>query len=383
MIEHQVTLDTGVLSLRVREARYPLEALCGFAARDNPKRGFLFVSKVLGKHWPVTPGRMREIHAHLAGRLDLGAGPWLCVAMAETATGLGQGVFEALLEREPGAEALFMHSTRYRLADRPCLEFHEPHCHAPEQLLYEPLAPAPRARFRGARELIVIDDEISTGTTLCNLVAAYRRCNPRLERVHFVAITDFSGAEAPARWSRRLGLPVSTLSALKAELTFTPVPGKRGEPPPPAVGDNRRQSRQLAEHLSGRLGVADRVALPAADVQALAGDLTPGAKILVLGTGEYMHLPYRLGLELETRGLETHVQATTRSPIRLGADIHRRLVFRDNYGEGIANYLYNVEPAAFDRIILCHETPVDGLSDLMQKLGPVCTTYRHPDTLGA
>ncbi|WPL19672.1 hypothetical protein Thiowin_04813 [Thiorhodovibrio winogradskyi] len=380
MTEHRIELDTGVLRLRVRKARYPLEDLCGFAARDNPKRGFLFVSKVLGKHWPVTPGRMRELHAHLAWRLELGAGPWLCMAMAETATGLGQGVFEALLERDPSAQALFVHSTRYFLPGWPRLEFEEAHCHAPEQCLYEPREPHLRARFRAARELILIDDEISTGATLCNLALAYQRINPNLERVHFVAITDFSGARAASDWSRRLSLPVSTLSALEAELAFTPAASLANLPLPIAVGDNRRLPEQLAGHGSGRLGLDRPLALAEADIRHLARDLAPKARVLVLGTGEYMHLAYRVGLALEALGLKTLVQATTRSPIRLGADIQRRLVFQDNYGEGIPNYLYNVDPATFDRIILCHETPVDDLRDLVHNLGPACVTYRHPDS---
>lgn len=379
--ELDIDLDTGVLRLEVRETQYPLEDLCGFAARDNPKRGFLFVSKVLGKHWPVAPSRMREIHAYLAGRLELGPGSWLCLAMAETATGLGQGVFEALVQRQPQAEALFVHSTRYHLAGRARLEFHEPHCHAPEQLLYEPFDPSLRARFHSARELILIDDEISTGTTFRNLITAYQHINPHLERVHCVAITDFRGTGAASTWSGQLGLPIRSVSALEGEFSFTPGASRATQLPPAAVGDNRRRLEQLARHSSGRLGLDAPLALPPTDVQALAKDLASDAKVLVLGTGEYMHLAFRVGLELEALGLETRVQATTRSPIRLGADIQCRLVFQDNYGEGIPNYLYNVDPADYDRIIICHETPVDDLSDLMYQLGSACMTYRHPDQL--
>ena len=39
----------------------------------------------------------------------------LFIAMAETAVGLGQGVFEAWLRANPGREALFLHTTRYRV----------------------------------------------------------------------------------------------------------------------------------------------------------------------------------------------------------------------------------------------------------------------------
>jgi len=54
----------------------------------------------------------------------------------------------------------------------------------------------------------------------------------------------------------------------------------------------------------------------------------------------------------------------------VGAGVERRLVFGDNYGEGIRNYLYNVNPESYARVIVCHETPLgDGLSELAEQLG--------------
>lgn len=376
MSEHRIELDTGVLELRVQRAEQSLESLCGFAARDNSKRGFLFVSKVLGKHWPARPSRMGEIHAQLAAWLDLNSEPWVFIAMAETATGLGQGVFEAFLARQPAAGALFLHSTRYRVGDNAPLDFQEPHCHAPEQLLYTPLEPQARACFHQARELVLIDDEISTGTTLCNLVAAYRHHNPQLERVHVLAITDFSHmAQAAMDWETRLGLPVHCHALLKAEYHFTPAAHVQPAQVPVAVGDNHRRPDQLAR-TSGRFGLMAPIQVPTADIQALSAHLAPHARVLVLGTGEYMHLAFRIGQHLEAQGFDTWVQATTRSPIRLGADIRQKVVFADNYGEGIANYLYNVVPEDFDRIIICHETPVEDLASLVHNLGSACVTYR-------
>lgn len=375
MIEsRRVELPTGTLDVQVRESVFPLDELCGFAARDNRRRGFLFVSKVLGKHWPATPSRMRQIHEHLAAQLELGDGPWLVLAMAETATGLGQGVFEALLERRPDAEALFIHSTRYRLAGRSFLAFEEPHCHAPDQFLYEPLRADYLQRFETARDLILVDDEISTGTTLCNLVAAYRARNPQLERVHFVAITNFSGADCAERFAVRLGLPVQCVAALEGDFSFQPADLPQRPPAPAAVGDNRRRPDQLATQL-GRFGIDRRLRIPPADIARLAAGLAPGAAILVLGTGEFMHAAFRVGLELESLGFAVAVQSTTRSPILLGAEIGQRFVFADNYGEGIPNYLYNVESDAYARIVVCHETPRGSLGDLLQQLGPDSLTY--------
>lgn len=375
LTERAVRLDTGTLRVRVHDSTFELDELCGFAARHNRKRGFLFLSKVLGKHWPVTPTRMREIHTHLASQLNLGIGPCLFVAMAETATGLGQGVFESVLEQRPETEALFIHSTRYRVDGHRALEFQEAHCHAPDQLLYPPIQPERRRRFESARELVLIDDEISTGNTLCNLVESYRRLNPDIERVHFVAITQFGGADSAARFSARLGRPVECVAALHGEFAFEPSESWSTDEPLPAVGDNRRAPHQLAEDL-GRFGIDRPIAIPSADLERLAEGLEPDDPILVLGTGEFMHLAFRVGLGLEALGFSVAVQSTTRSPILLGADVGRRLVFADNYGEGIVNYLYNVAPDDHARIIVCHETPREGLNALIQCLGPRHRLYR-------
>ncbi|MGQ9659657.1 MAG: phosphoribosyltransferase domain-containing protein [Thermochromatium sp.] len=374
LTERTVRLATGTLRVWVRESVFTLDELCGFAARHNRRRGFLFLSKVLGKHWPVTPTRMREIQTYLAAQLDLGPGPCLFIALAETATGLGQGVFESVLEQRPETKALFIHSTRYRLAGRRALSFHEVHCHAPEQWLYLPLRPKWRARFESARELVLIDDEISTGNTLCNLVESYRRLNPNIERIHFVAITQFGGADSAARFSARLGLPVECVAALHGEFAFEPAESWSADEPLPAVGDNRRAPHQLAENL-GRFGIERSIHVPRADLEHLSEGLGPGDRILVLGTGEFMHLAFRVGLGLEALGFRVAVQATSRSPILLGADVGSRLVFADNYGEGIPNYLYNVNPKDYARLIVCHETPRAGLGDLLQNLGPHHRSY--------
>ena len=59
----KIDLKTGILSL---EENKKLDSLIGFGSRINKKRGFLFVSKVLGKHLPVKPFVMKNIYKELA-----------------------------------------------------------------------------------------------------------------------------------------------------------------------------------------------------------------------------------------------------------------------------------------------------------------------------
>lgn len=267
-------LETGVLTVEVREAAFPLEELCDFAARNNRKRGFLFLSKVLGKHWPAVPTTMRRVHAYLASKLDLGPGPWLFVAMAETATGLGQGIFEAVLDQHAGANALFLHSTRYRIPGRRFFQFEESHCHAPDQYLYEPLDADQRNVFRNAHELVIVDDEISTGSTLCNLVDTYRAHNPGLARVHFVAITNFSGERCAERFSARLGLPVQCVAALHGAFSFQSADEAYAENTAPAFGANVCEPGFVADRL-GRFGIDRQLHVPVDDIRGLVAGLEP------------------------------------------------------------------------------------------------------------
>ena len=53
-----IQLETGTLQLELKAGRIPLNRLLGFAARVSSKRKFLLVSKVLAKHYPVTPKMM-------------------------------------------------------------------------------------------------------------------------------------------------------------------------------------------------------------------------------------------------------------------------------------------------------------------------------------
>ena len=85
-----LSLPTGTLELDISDSAWPIDQVLGFAARDNAKRGFLFLSKVLGKHWPVTPSLMREVHENLAAGVPAPHGPVVFIAMAETAIGLGR-----------------------------------------------------------------------------------------------------------------------------------------------------------------------------------------------------------------------------------------------------------------------------------------------------
>ncbi|MES2259795.1 MAG: phosphoribosyltransferase domain-containing protein [Pseudomonadota bacterium] len=351
---YRVALPTGELELAVHDSAFELDALMGFAARANAKRGFLFLSKVLGKHWPAAPAAMTEIHASLESTIPELPGPVVFIAMAETAIGLGQGVFEAYLAARPGREALFLHTTRYRVDGVPTIEFEEAHSHAPRQFLHLPPDAATRALLLGAKALVLVDDEASTGNTFLNLCDACRRLNPGIERVHLAAITNFMGPAATAALTQRFGLPVTVGAVLNGEYRFDAGPAA-----PPASPAQRYDpaAERGASGGFGRFGLSGPLSVPADLVRRLAAQVRPGQRVLVLGTGEFMHPAYLLGAALAREGLDVVIQSSTRSPILTWGAVSAALTFPDNYGEGVANFIYNVTPGQYEHVLICHETP--------------------------
>jgi hypothetical protein len=345
----QILLPTGALEVSVTHGEHELDSLLGFAARANAKRGFLFLSKVLGKHWPVKPSEMHAIHARMAANVPASTGPVVFIAMAETAIGLGQGVFEAWLRAHPGRDALFIHTSRYRVGSAPIIEFEEAHSHAPRQFLHMPDDAAQRALLESAGTLVLVDDEASTGNTFLNLSNACRRINPHLAQVHLSTIINFMGTDATKQLTVRFGLPVTLGALVSGDYRFEP-----GESVPASLPAQLfdADADRGASTAFGRVGIARALAA----APECASDIAPGARVLVLGTGEFMHAPALLAAGLEQRGVDVVVQSTTRSPVLVWGAVSSALAFSDNYGEGVGNFLYNVTPGQYDHVLICHET---------------------------
>lgn len=361
-------LPGGVITATIDQAELNPDELFEFAARDNPKRAFLFLSKVLGKHLPVSPSRMQEIHERMARLIRSLPEPVVFIGMAETATGLGQGIFEAWLANRPGAVGVFVHTSRYRVAGFETVCFEESHSHAPSVYLHVPAEEPARERFLRARSLVLIDDEISTGNTLVNLAKACFQLVPSIEKVHLGCITEFMGLERRGELGSRFGLPTDIGALLSGCYSFE----SHGDhmmvtAVAQCLGSNEDR---INDNGLGRLGRIDQIAVPTEITRRLHASRTSDAPTLVLGTGEFMHPAFVLGRELQRLGGNVLMQSTTRSPIREWGSINSAQHFPDNYGEGVKNYIYALDPGRYGQIVICCETDCGGhLRELSRVLG--------------
>lgn len=351
------TLSCGTLSVTPTGGISAIDDLFEIAERRNPKRAFLFVSKVLGRHIPVAPEKMRAVYRQLVEQFPpLSDGPVLFIGMAETAVGLGAGVFDEVRQRV--SEPVYLTSTRHpQQADLLC-EFKENHSHATDHLIYLPDDTQLRQRVLNARTLVMIDDEATTGNTFINLLEALRNDGglKQIEQVIAVTLTDWSGDALPARCP----VPVRSVSLVQGDWHWQQDPDA-ALPPMPAVALNDAATVPITGKQSwGRLGMET----PAGDL-GRAIQAQPGEKILVLGSSEFVWEPFLLAERLAAQGAEVKYSSTTRSPIATGFAIESAIAFGDNYGLGIANFVYNVAHQQFDRILLCIETPVDSVDPLL------------------
>ncbi len=380
-----IKLDTGTLQLDLEPGRVPLNRLLGFAARVSSKRKFLLVSKVLGKHYPVSPKLMSWSYRALARMvLEHGAGTGsVWIGMAETATGLGYGVFEAGC-REGVEQALFIQTTRYHLAGLKRLEFEEAHSHATDFFLYYPEQPKHRAQFLSAKTLVLIDDEISTGKTFLRLIKAYQLVNPVLEKVFIVSLVNFAHPDDRATLENEAGVAVEWVCFRQGLLQFEDSRNIAIDSITVNVSGNGACKKALLAW-PGRVGLDAPISLEDDVIEQLYNSGFSRDKtrpILVLGTGECNAPAYLLGRELERQGFKIKVQSTTRSPIHQGNAIVSVCQFEDNYDDGIPNFIYNLNPDDYRDIILCHETPLGAaLTNRLQAWQALSARFElQPDT---
>ena len=343
----RVNLKRGKLDVAVRESLFAPDALFGFAERKNPKRAFLFVSKVLGRHIPVKPSVMQQTYEKLAAQVptDL-PGPVIVFGMAETAVGLGAGVHRALQSTRD--DTFYLVSSRHDLGTPIFARFEEEHSHASAHLIHMPADAQIQAMLKAARSIVLVDDEASTGKTFINLLASLESAGlSNIEKVVTVTLTDWSDNAV----QKAIGPKATSVSLLSGSYAFTedlnaPLPDM------PDVSTTKAGVWPINPRNDwGRLG-----AVRHQDSLKLKTMPEPGEKVLVVGTNEFVWRPFLLAERLEKAGVEVYFSSTTRSPIALSHEIKDVLAFGDNYGLGIPNFLYNVGPGQFDRVFICTET---------------------------
>ena len=349
--------------------------LVQLALRRNPRRAHLLVSTVLGKHIPADPRVVRGAGLEL-GRLvgkALDGRTGLVIGFAETGTGLGHCVAEEL-----GAD--YIHSTRRAVPDAPAaVRFEEEHSHATTHRLL----PEDAAVLTAGEVLVLVDDEISTGRTALNTIAALQSIRPRARCV-VACLVDFRTEQdvaAMATFAARHGVQLEVVSLARGSVSWpaefperaaAEVAGAVESPAPEAARADVIEYRDVwpeGVRESGRhgFGPADVRAAQLAAV-GVADAVAPscGDNVLVLGTEELMYTPTLIADALAERVPFVLVSTTTRSPVftvdEPGYPIRSALTFpsSDHPEDGAGpRFAYNVAGRELTDIVLVVDADAD------------------------
>jgi len=365
-----------------RRSIVDVDVLVGVALRRNPKRAHLLVSTVLAKHVPTVPGisiaagellallvswelsaraddarasalgaRLAALipalaehpgadaagrsraHADLAGlRRDIRSllhhhPEVVTLGFAETATGLGQLVGDAI-------GSYYLHSTRFEPeGSTPFAGFEEEHSHATDHRLL----PSDPRWLREGGTVVLVDDELSTGTTAINTVTAIQALVPQRHWV-IASLIDLRSAADRDRFERiaaglgtrisvvslgagPISLPADVLALATREVESMP----HTAPPPGEPGTvHLLDATGLPAVRSARFGGTDPVdrALAGA-IAAMVRPLLPatasseGRGVVVLGAEEFIALPMATAdaLDGSIGPVPVLFSTSTRSPI--------------------------------------------------------------------
>lgn len=403
-------LDNLSIELEINENPYsfPVEDLFIMAARMNKKRSFLFVSKILGKHLPIIPSKglltgpllaaqyaAKTAGMELSKEFNLQAkfaeenpnvpeafipselSP-VIIGFAETATALGQAFFSAFKKAD------YFHTTREMISNEdPVITFEEEHSHATSHRCY-----ISRILVDNTREIVLVDDEMSTGKTAINIIRSIQAKFPR-DVYTVVSILDWRSDEDMQKFNEledELGIKINCVSLLRGKFTvsghspesemdaeeatfaipeqkvkkhyvdqISPVPGSsfyggKLKKIPYAASSGRFGMDEIARNL------LDEILL---DVAAKLSALSQGKRVLCVGTGEFMYFP------MKTAALmcgDVSYQSTTRSPIHVvnkeGYGARYGMAFPNPEDLEIQHFLYNVAPFQYDEVFIFFEREV-------------------------
>lgn len=375
----------------VKDNRYNFldEQLFVVGKRDNnPKRSFLFVSKLLGKHIAVKPETVKAA-GFLLSSLKYGFDnssfvdcikenstpdytnhaidcDVLIIGFCETATALGMAVASSI------EGSTYIATTRepvYGIGR--LVTFEEEHSHASTHFMY-----SDDIELSDFRKIILVDDEITTGNSLLHLMNTFVG-KSNVEEISIMTILDWRSDEQRLRFkefSCEHNVRVNVYSLLTGSIedydknVYVNESVDEAEFPvaSTALSIFPKVEMCVPEYGplcyledTGRFGITyDRIlsieekARTAAS--AISRNLNPSSVLLVLGHGENIYIPSRIAACLESMGHDVTFKTTSRTPIYCDGTIFKDIqAFDEN---GTKYHFYNrCEAEKNDAVIMLSE----------------------------
>lgn len=326
---------------------YRQEDLIRVAKRENnPKRKFVLVNPLQGKHMPVVPGEAMELFGSLAQPLkEAYAGErLLLIGFAETATAIGAAVAARL-------GAMYIQTTREKIPGVEFFRFSEDHSHATEQKL----AKNDLDRAIGQTDRIVfIEDEVTTGRTILHIIEILKRAYPDFAAYAVASILNGMDEECRGAYEAR-GIDLHYLAKADSQAAYTRAAELFSGDGRYVPADVKKPTADFTEIRIGGLMDARRLvngrAYAAAceklytEILRQTGGIS-AKNLLIIGTEEFMYPALYAAARAQEAGIEVRCHSATRSPIAVSCSddypLHVRYELRSLYDGERVTYLYDI-----------------------------------------
>ncbi len=316
---------------------------------NNSKRSYLLVNRCQAKHIPVSPDEALGTSDKLGTQLrEKYPNARFVIGFAETATAIGTELACVL-----GEDTIYVNTTREILdSSKERIVFSEEHSHAVEQqLCTENFS----EYLNATDELVLVDDEISTGKTIFNIITALRKRYPAMSEHHVIiaSILNRVSDKQEAIFNEN-NIFFECLYRIHTPLTDLTFPDEGLHPPDtsffsvqPLSVPNIKRVHLISTKYPHKISGLSRTCSEAAEMICNELDLSNKHEVLVLGTEECMFPSIITARELSKRfGITTFCHSTTRSPayfsVMTGYPMQNGCKIHSFYDKERINYIYNL-----------------------------------------
>lgn len=330
-------------------ASYTQNDIISLAKRiNNTRRSYLLVNPLQSKHIPVSPAKAFELMNTLGEKVKRKYPQAnLVIGFAETATAIGAVVAKSLSDH-----CYYIQTTRENCGDNiSYIEFLEEHSHATEQRL---VSLKLEHYLNNTNTIVFVDDEITTGKTLINIIKKLQLIYPQISNKKIV-IASIINRVSPSNELIMSKEGIESVCILKiANTDFDSKMKALTVQKPVSVTPSKEyyNAMHVKSVSDPRLGVD--ISEYYKEIRTVCKEIYEKIKgalngrVLALGTEETM-LPALLLAEIiekSGKAITTVCHSTTRSPIGINTDadypIFLGYKIHSFYDSLRDNYIYNI-----------------------------------------
>lgn len=333
---------------------YTQKQLVRIAKRENnTKRGYLVMDPLQGKHIAVSPKTALKLFDDLAQLVidTYNNEKIVFIGFAETATAIGAQVAIS-------AKSEYIQTTREIVNDVDYLFFSEEHSHATEQKLVKNDMDIV---MNEADRIVFVEDEVTTGKTILNIIAVLKKNYPD-SKVKF-AVASLLNGMTETNLELYGGKQIDLHYLVKTDhSTYDEIADKFKGDGEYISYSNEPQSWTNELNVSNYMNtrrLTDTIKYVETCNNLWSSiekemDFEECKSVLIMGTEECMYPALHVGAKLEEKGVEVKSHSTTRSPIATSTEeeypVHKRFELRSMYDKQRVTYIYDI--AKYDKVIV-------------------------------